>query len=643
MAFGQSKIIDVDTLRGVKVPKNFIVNGDAELPAPKWTTYADAAGVVPVDCTGGSPSLTFARSSTSPMSGLQSFILTKDSANRQGNGAAYSFTTESGDKHNVLQVEFDWLLNSGTFAGSTAPATPSDVTVYLYDVTNAVVIEPAPRLLEPALSGYNYKYKGVFQTSSSTSYRLCLHVSSTSTSAYSLKMDNFSISKQVSANGAYVGDWKSYTPTGTWVTNTTYTGMYRRVGDSLEGTVHVALSGAPTATTLQVGIPSGLAIDTTKLTTAVGSAVPHLGMGSGYDGSTVKGFYVAYNNTTSVYLLYPSSTTGTISAVSSTAPSTWASGNYINVNFKVPIVGWSSNLQLSNDAETRVISAKAIRTSTSQTATAGVALEVIGNTSVQDTHGAYSTSTGRFTAPVSGYYLLKAQTLIETGGTAPSDVSSYWKKNGTGANLGIHYTTDTVASKFYSLISNTEVYLNAGDYVSLWVLANSQNVTVTSTGGTNENTVLSVSRISGPAQIAASETVAARYTDVSGQVIGTSDATFIYNTKVYDTHNAYNTSTGVFTAPIAGKYRIVAKVVTAGVSLSTSQVLVANIRKNSSTIESNAILGNGASNNYYITVTSTVDLLAGGTLDVRAAASVATTGITASPIYNTMTIERIGN
>lgn len=61
--------------------------------------------------------------------------------------------------------------------------------------------------------------------------------------------------------------WASYTPTGNWVTNTTYTGMYRRVGDSLDLRARILLSGTPSGL-ISITIPSDLTIDTSKLLTA---------------------------------------------------------------------------------------------------------------------------------------------------------------------------------------------------------------------------------------------------------------------------------------------------------------------------------------------------------------------------------------
>ena len=73
-------------------------------------------------------------------------------------------------------------------------------------------------------------------------------------------------------------NWKAFTPTGSWTTNTTYAGHYRIVGDTMSITCKVSLSGAPDASNLTINLPSGWAVDTNKIevnavTTPVGECL----------------------------------------------------------------------------------------------------------------------------------------------------------------------------------------------------------------------------------------------------------------------------------------------------------------------------------------------------------------------------------
>jgi hypothetical protein len=175
--------------------KNYITTGDAETGTTGFATYADAAGASPVDGTGGSPSVTWTTSSSSPLAGTNSFLLTKGASNRQGDGVSYAFTIDAQDQAKVLQVSFNYLVSSGTFVAGSGPSSPSDVTVWLYDVTNSLIIQPSSSSLLSNSTTLADKFNATFQTSSnSTSYRLILHVGSTSASAYTLKVDSISVS-----------------------------------------------------------------------------------------------------------------------------------------------------------------------------------------------------------------------------------------------------------------------------------------------------------------------------------------------------------------------------------------------------------------------------------------------------------------
>lgn len=59
-------------------PSNFISNPSPVKDTTGWATYADAAGTAPVDGTGGSPTVTWTRTTSSPLSETASFLFTKD-------------------------------------------------------------------------------------------------------------------------------------------------------------------------------------------------------------------------------------------------------------------------------------------------------------------------------------------------------------------------------------------------------------------------------------------------------------------------------------------------------------------------------------------------------------------------------------
>jgi len=132
--------------------------------------------------------------------------------------------------------------------------------------------------------------------------------------------------------------WTSFTPTGSWTTNTTYTGQWRRVGDSMEGQVHIALGGAPDALDLELDIPFSLVISTAKLPSVVGHSnilgqchIQETGVAS-HQGmavyiSTTKLRFKSYN---------------LVGIVNHISPVTLLATDFVNISFKVPISGWNA-------------------------------------------------------------------------------------------------------------------------------------------------------------------------------------------------------------------------------------------------------------------------------------------------------------
>lgn len=138
--------------------------------------------------------------------------------------------------------------------------------------------------------------------------------------------------------------WKSFTPTGIWVTNATYTGMRRRVGDTVEMKMQVALSGAPTNTGMIFDLPTGYEIDTAKLTSILATRIPNLGSGvfSDSDGGEYA-LACHYNSTTTAYPLLKTAS-GTyateVQSIQPTIPVTIASGDKLQVEIKYPVLYW---------------------------------------------------------------------------------------------------------------------------------------------------------------------------------------------------------------------------------------------------------------------------------------------------------------
>jgi len=159
-------------------------------------------------------------------------------------------------------------------------------------------------------------------------------------------------------------DWTTVTVTGTWTTNTTYLAKEKRIGDTAYYKISVNTSGAPNATQLFVNLPSGRVIDTAKIPNAVNSlgATDVYKSGSGWNPAGI----ITYNSTTQLRPYYGIGVGGvtgplTLGNITQSTPFVFAAGDSVQLNFSVPIVGWSNTINktqaISNDQSSWFIDA----------------------------------------------------------------------------------------------------------------------------------------------------------------------------------------------------------------------------------------------------------------------------------------------
>lgn len=592
---------------------NYILNPDAETNTQGWSTYADAAGSSPVDGTGGSPNSTWTRSTSSPLRTTGSFLFTHNSgASRQGEGVSYAFTIDSADQARVVQISFDYIIGSGTFTAGTA-STDSDLTVWIYDVTNATVIQPSTFRLPSSSSTISDKFSATFQTASnSTSYRLIIHCATTSTSAFTVKFDNFKAGPQEYAYGSPISDWAVFpsTAAGTFIkgstTNPAYgtvqtnIAIYRRVGSNLEirWDYRQSVAGSAGSGIYLLDISQlGLSIDTTKAKGNTGTTLNNedsmsVGFGSWENGTnSSKGNWSVFNSTqlklTGIY------------AGSAATRNIWGSSNgaftdatlEVSANISVPIVGWASSVQMSSETSTRVVSFSG--TQSSQAVTANVTN--ISFTSTRDSHGAWNGS--QYVVPVPGDYY-----VTFTGQTSGAAASQGYLNGTAVQGLGVNAGAAGISP--YSMLFTS---LKVGDLVSVRM-----NASVTITNG-----AMSVYRISGPSQIAASENIIASYY-ASSNAAGTASAPFNFDTRIVDTHSAVTTGASwVFTAPAPGVYSIMLQ----GLNASAINENL-NLYKNGSIFMS----GGRATSSQAANFVANINLVSGDTIQIRPGSAITLTG-----------------
>ena len=352
------------------------------------TVYANTAGVAPVTGTGGSPSTVFAVSSSSPLRGIYSGLYTKDATNRQGEGFALPITLSAVDVSKTIQVSFDWKVASGTYASG-------DMRFYVYDITNSALITPSVTSLP---SGTSSQYTVAFNATTSTSYRLIWHVSTTSASAYTINIDQIQVSPVIRPIVAGVGDWVAGTTTITAVTTNptlgtnTQSTYYRRVGDSMEVvyTLSQTSAGSAGSGTYLFSLPvSGLTIDTSKVnvsTASIGTGGSVVGTGmvsnttSSATASATQSTVVPYD-TTRVQIITSTNVITNLSPISSTFFYLSTTSLYYEFRYIVPIAQWSSNITL---------------------ATTGAPLQFVSNSSTSDANDTTSFTYGAGGSPLPG-------------------------------------------------------------------------------------------------------------------------------------------------------------------------------------------------------------------------------------------------
>ena len=623
--------------------RNYIANPGAEIGAVNWQKFTTTltSGVPTGAPSLGSGNYTLNLTLTNPLRGVFGLTLSGGATTVAGTGIISSaFALDNADLAQVLTAVFEYQVTSGasflTFSGTSTQT----LEVWLYDVTAAAWVQPAGFRGLNQLTGPG-KLAATFQSSitSGQQYRLAIIQTQTVSGTYVMQADGFRVGPQVVQYGSPVTDWVSYTPTINWTAGVgLIVGRYRRVGDSLHAQVYIPITGAVTAAQLYVSIPTGFTIDSTKLAGPIGfnQTNPNGTWTAIRTGVAIYNGVVAAITSTQVWL----TVNGNGNVLTNTIPATWANNDYISCEFFVPVTGWSSTVQMSNDTDTRVVAANAGNAVNISVASGGETLLTLP-TIAYDTHAGWTSST-EYTIPVSGYYRVTQLTTYTTGTWG---AGSFWYvnllKNGSfEARLitEVYSNADTTAGLSGTKTSSATAFYNAGQKLSINIGQSNTALVSKSFGGR-----VWLERVSGPSAIAASETVRARVVMSANQAFGVSVFYPNLNVKTYDSHNAMSAA-GVFTAPISGVYSVKMSLASDGTtSFSTSQGLNYGIEKNGATVVSllGLIYGNGTTNLNAVAGADSIYLNAGETIRMRCSSGVA---FTAQASFNTFfAVERIGN
>jgi hypothetical protein len=420
-------------------------NSTAEATAGDWAAYADAAGVLPVDGTGGSATVTIARNTTTPLRGDGDFVLTKDASNRQGEGASVAFMIDKADQGKTLRISFDYTTSTNY--------VDDDVQIFVYDVTNSNLIRGNGELLK-GITGNSTHYYQFQAASDSTSYRLVVHVASTNASAYTINFDNVRVSPAPLVYGVPATDEIdiasdiSFSAFGG--SETIDLAVYRRVGRTAHIEIQVTLGATPSGG-MQIILPSYLPIDRDEALLFKPGSVSARDTSTGglHEGS------VLISDTDTLEFRGDDGSGGW----NATIPFTWASGDTIFIEVTVPIQGWSSNARISEDLGGREVVLQASRSGSNQTVGTSET-DIIFNNGITDDLSILNTTTGIVTLPESGFYDVSSILRVDTGGTAPTQLIFYIDHSDSSGSLIQRYTFTARTD-----LDSSSAHFDSGDIV----------------------------------------------------------------------------------------------------------------------------------------------------------------------------------
>jgi hypothetical protein len=517
----------------------------------------------------------------------------------------------------TTSATFVFTVPSGAAtAASCAYTATSDLRISIIQDPEGtpVVIESVNTEIQLGISLQKIKHIATFQTHISIrNYRLCIHVSSSNTPAYTIDFANFRIWEPTQSIGAVITDWQEYAPILTTIqglgTISNFNLKWRRVGSSLEVRGDWT-NGTTTSSEIRIPFPSGL---------FASSDISRAGYPA-YAGEyqrdlTAEQLVLMAENSVGYFTVGNRDPSTNIYAKINGNSIT--QGSYqIRIAGSVRIAGWGSNVAMSSDSsDGRVVAAKYVgNNSTAINPVRYVTREI-------DTHNAYNPSTGVFTVPVSGTYQISAMYQNDNVG---ADLKI--RKNGV-ANVSLLQVPAN--SSNYRTGGSAIIQANAGDTIDM--ISGSGNTLSSAT-----DSHLSIIRISAGSQtIALQETVAASYYSAASQTSLTAQVNF--GIRIYDTHGAVTVGVGAwrFTTPISGKYLI-----TGFIGNGTSINAVIDLFVNGS-LERKAIHTTASG---IISFSTTIHLLAGQFFDLRPAASMTVAGSASNDIARSrIDITRIGN
>ena len=576
--------------------KNFDSEGDA-----LSTTSSDSSKIIR------------AHETTNPILGAGSLSFEKtNAANPQDSFLILkTFNLQPAHRATMFEIELGIKIDSGTY-------NDEDLRVEIFDLDNGKFFNAGDISLNSTLTT-RVKFSTYQTAYNATTLQVRLAINNNNTNTYKLIIDGFSSSnwyvgpQRGGVSGAvdvYLGNIPLTTNDTSG--NVTISGKGWRKGDFLLLHGRITFTGPGNVASFHIATP--YSFDFSKV---VGSNIHNTAMWT--DTGTAYKSLVPYPHT------IPS--TGVIRFAEIGAVNVWdstqaVSGDSIEFKFSVPILGWNSNMVLSEDAGNREIVLEAAFSGGTIANNAYTNLTGSNTTFTvfADTTASFNTTTGLYTFPETGYYDIRIQGANNASTTGAIqfrtlNVQSPYHTGNSGVAFGEQFLQNYHAAKGDSF---NFAYYYANASAGTW-------------NSTSFNRI-SIAKRSSPQTIAQSEKVYGHYTTNTATAISSSYVTIPYEDKVTDSHGAYNPSTGILTAPKSGQLKISASLACGAAIFSTTQRFFLAINKvvGDAIVKQTFRYGNGASIIMGEEVNAKITVVKGEQLYIRALSEVNVAPITSS-------------
>lgn len=524
----------------------------------KVSLYDDAAAI-PVDGDDDTnvDYVSVTSETTNPLTGAESYKLSKSANNAQGEGWAIltdvtlDNTVKNGEP---ITVQFKYQ--------TSANYASSDIKVYVYRVGSNTLealngvdgLGSFGNTLNADQTGRGQFTATMNCSSSDTAVRLILHCASTSALAYDVMLDNVFIGTSTQLVSGINTKLEQYIPVITGFGTPTDVDLRFSRSDEFLTIVGRFTSGTPSGVAASISLPGSLLTNTGTVGGGVYGRATRSAGASSYLKDLVL---IAPNNSNTINFGAPELSLSTDPLAGLAGTDFSGSGQTFFIQLTVPIVGWSAgNTISSTQANFQNVTARYTKNS-AQSITSGASQAIVdfATKSHDDFNTVATGASWRFTAPAKMTISVKAKFFLQSGASWASgteQASIYIYKNGAqySANAGVQTATHTTSIE---CAITDDVKLNAEEYIDIRVYQNSGSTldiiadTALSYVSITQIPDLSVVGISGapfeeliatPSYTAT--TVADTYVDVTGMTIQLTQGTWEmgYDASMYLASNS---------------------------------------------------------------------------------------------------------